>query len=236
MQRHACIHARTRGLMFTCVCYRAHVRARAFSCAHACASNHMCVQAGVTAGTHACIICTCLCFRAHVRARMCNGIRSCLQVRFHVQMRVLPGTFAIRCNFVCTRGCFRSHVRASMCKLRRATLHYWPAGVPQCIIQPVRNVPDKITVVPSTHTSLAPAAASNLALLAGRPTYDAIMLFFTCPSAPAKTRGLDRGLMNMILSYSSLPARVRLQKLANTMNKKGALGKGLIRVILSYAS
>ena len=148
------IHVRTCGFMFTCVCYRAHVRARAFSCAHACASNHMCVQACVTAYTHVCIMCTCVYFRAHLRRSMCNGIHSCVHVRFHVQMRLLPGTCGITCNFMCTRVCFRSHVRASMCKLRRATLHYWPAGVPQCIIKPVLNVSEKITVVPSTHTPL----------------------------------------------------------------------------------
>ena len=39
-------------------------------------------------------------------------------------------------------------------QLRRATLHYWPAGALECIVQPVLHVTDKSTVVPSTHTSL----------------------------------------------------------------------------------
>ena len=80
--------------MCRCPCVRGHVRSRASSCAHACASDHMCVQA------------------------------------------------CVRCG------------EPSMCKLRRATLHYWPAGVPQCMVQPVLSVTDNITVVPSTHTSL----------------------------------------------------------------------------------
>ena len=150
----ACIYASTCGFMFTCVCYCAHVRARALSCTHACASDHIRVQACLTAYTHVCIMCTCVCFRAHVRASMWNVIHSCVHVRFHARMHVLPRTCACTCNFMCRCVCFRSHVRASMGKLRRATLHDWPAGGPQCIVQPVPDVPDKITVAPSTHTSL----------------------------------------------------------------------------------
>ena len=39
-------------------------------------------------------------------------------------------------------------------QLRRATLHYWPAGALECIVQPVLHLTDKSTVVSSTHTSL----------------------------------------------------------------------------------
>ena len=40
-------------------------------------------------------------------------------------------------------------------QLQRTTLHYWPAGAPQCIVQPVLDIPDKITVVPSTRRPLS---------------------------------------------------------------------------------
>ena len=40
-------------------------------------------------------------------------------------------------------------------QLRHPTLHYWPAGAPQCIVQPVLNVPDKFTLVPSTRRPLS---------------------------------------------------------------------------------
>ena len=34
------------------------------------------------------------------------------------------------------------------------TSHYWPAGTLECIEQPALNVPEKLTIVPSTHTFL----------------------------------------------------------------------------------
>ena len=96
VQRHTFMCASCAHIMCTCVCFRAHVRAHAFSCAHACASEHMCLQACAAAYTHACIMNTCVSFRAHVCASMCNGIPSCVHVQFHVHMRVLPSTCACK--------------------------------------------------------------------------------------------------------------------------------------------
>ena len=143
--------------------------AHTMSCAHACASEHMCaqacgtawrsgihscvhharlrvlpitcackhVEARIAAYTHVCIMIACVCFRSHVPASMCNGMQSCVHVRFHVHMRVLPSACACTCNFMGACVCFRAHVRARRCQLRRATLHYWPAGAPPCIVQPL---------------------------------------------------------------------------------------------------
>ena len=86
----------------------------------------------------------------------------------------------------------------------------------------------------------------------GANTYDPILFFFTCLSTLVKTGALSMGLTHMILSYSSLPARVPLQKLGlqarvyakdlilffvtcpSTPAKTGALGRGLTHMILSY--
>ena len=80
---HICVRVQL-NFMCSCVCFRAHVRARAFSCTNACASEHMWVQACAAAYTHACIMCTCVCFRARVRASVCHGVHSCVH---HVRRR-----------------------------------------------------------------------------------------------------------------------------------------------------
>ena len=110
-----CIHVRTCGFMFTCMCYRAHVRARAFSCTHmhACASDHMCVQACVTACTHVCIMCTCVCFRAPVRASMCNVIHLCA--------RAISCADACATEDMCDHA--QSHVRTCLLPITCACKH-----------------------------------------------------------------------------------------------------------------
>ena len=75
----ACIHVCTCGCMFTCVCCRAYERARAFSCAHACSTELMCVH------VH---------FHVHMRALPitweCKHINYICSCRHPVYMRVLP--------------------------------------------------------------------------------------------------------------------------------------------------
>ena len=99
----AYIHARTCGFMCTCVCYRAHVRARAMSCAHVCASEH-----------------TCVC------KRMCGGIHSCVH---HVHRHVLPSTCARKRvsqhTFMCARAVSCSHACATehMCVRVQCHVH-----------------------------------------------------------------------------------------------------------------
>ena len=61
--------------------------------------------------------------------------------------------------------------------------------------------------------SLHKYPCKNWGFRQGAYTYDPIPFFFTCGSTPAKTGALCRGLIHTILSYSSLPAGVPLQKL-----------------------
>ena len=133
-------------------------------------------------------------------------------------------------------------------QMRRATLQYWPAGALECIVQPVPNVPYKITVVPSKHTSLKlqlrratwhywPSHHVVLYLpeypcriwgsRQGAYTYD-LILFFTCLSTPAKTGALGKGL---IISYNPI---LLLRTCSSTpATKWGSRHCGLTHMILS---
>ena len=86
---HKCMQAYVAAERHTFMCARMRVLPSKFACtrifcAHACASEHMSVQARAAAYTHACSMCTCVCHRARVRAR----------AYLHVHMCVLPSTCA----------------------------------------------------------------------------------------------------------------------------------------------
>ena len=95
------------------------------------------------------------------------------------------------------------------------------------------NIPNKITKVPSTHTSpkrqLQPATLHYWP--AGLHT-NPMILFFTGPTTPAKTRALGRGLIRTILSYPILFCFT----CPSTPAKIGALNRWLLHMILSYSS
>ena len=135
----------------TCACKheQRHTLMRA-SCAHACASEHLCSQACVTAYAHVSIMCTCVLFRAHVRASMCitaythvctcGFMCTCVRFRAHVRARksscahacasehmcaqacVTAYTHMSTCDFMCTCRCYRANSRARMSKLRPSNL------------------------------------------------------------------------------------------------------------------
>ena len=167
------------------------------------------VHMGVLPSTCACtsnFICTCVLFQAHVRLLGTDPTIS------YPILLYLPGypcknsgsrqggyTYDPILNVPDKITVVPSMHTSPKLQLRRATLHYWPAGEHVILSYIVLYLP----VYP----------CKNWGSRQGAYTYDLILFFFTCPSTPAKTGALGRGLIPMILSYSSLAAGVPLQKL-----------------------
>ena len=106
-------------------------------------------------------MCTCVCFRAHVRARRCKLRRETLHYwQAGAPQCIVQSLYETPLTKL-RKSRQRTHPLSSNCGEQSGTTgpagtlknDGRPAGALECIVQPVPNVPDKITEVPSTHTS-----------------------------------------------------------------------------------